>query len=114
MAQTQRKLEEKNRQISAWNPFFAEQFTVNSGTSTIVNNGMSTLTPSTGFALDYFGFVGATGAAFAAAPTATPTSEQAQQYPRHILRKLEKLAAAPLDDAAPDGEREFTDWLHSD
>jgi hypothetical protein len=37
-----------------------------------------------------------------------------KQYRPEVLRKLQKLSALPLDDAAPEGEKEFMDWLNSD
>lgn len=51
------------------------------------------------------------GAVVIAGSVAEPSHEQ---YRPEVLRKLHELAALPLDDAAPEGEREFMDWLNSD
>jgi hypothetical protein len=90
--------------------FIVEQFSINSGTSTVVNY-MTTFAPSSGF--DYHGIVTTTGGGYALASVGQKPTEPAQ-YSRAVLRRLERLAATPLDDTAPEGEREFMDWLHSD
>lgn len=44
-------------------------------------------------------------------PDASP---KPQQYPRQVIRKLEKIASGPLDPTAPVEEKPFMDWLNSD
>jgi hypothetical protein len=115
MARTQQELEDEMRGFFldfkpfTFDRFVLEQFSINSGSSTVVNT-MSTMMPSTG--VEYHGVLASAGGGYVLAPAGA--QNEPKQYSRAVLRKLEKLASGPLDDAAPEGESEFMDWLSRD
>jgi hypothetical protein len=90
----------------------------NAASASVVNGTYSAGLSLTG-QLNYYGSMGYTiintGGAFGVTTETKPIDPDLNKpYSRAALRKLEKLAAGPLDDEAPEDESKFMDWLNSD
>ncbi len=110
MRTIEQEIEEQRKKFT----FNIEAFTLNGGSMLVNTYSGSTLSPTGGF--EYHGYLSNAGGAYAVTAPAERRSpvEEPQRYPRQVLRRLEKLASEPLDEAAPEGEQEFMDWLNSD